>query len=47
MNKTILMSIRVREEELEQLKQVARLEAYSSYSKFIRRTVLFRNYKGN
>ncbi|MBP5384364.1 MAG: DUF1778 domain-containing protein [Lachnospiraceae bacterium] len=40
MNKTISMSIRVSEEELEKLKQAARLESYSSYSEFIRRTVL-------
>lgn len=36
MNKTISMSIRVSEEELEKLKQAARLEAYASYSEFIR-----------
>ena len=35
MNKTISMSIRVSEEELEKLKQAARLEAYASYSEFI------------
>lgn len=43
MNKTITMSIRVSEEELEKLKQVARLEAYALYSefvKFVRRTAL-------
>ena len=40
MNKTISMSIRVSEEELDKLKQAARLEAYASYSEFIRRTVL-------
>ncbi|MBQ9505483.1 MAG: DUF1778 domain-containing protein [Lachnospiraceae bacterium] len=40
MNKTISMSIRVSEEELEKLKRAARLEAYSSYSEFIRRTAL-------
>lgn len=34
------MSIRVSEEELEKLKQAARLEAYASYSEFIRRTAL-------
>ena len=38
MNKTISMSIRV--SEVEQLKQAARLEAYASYSEFIRRTAL-------
>lgn len=40
MNKTISMSIRVSEEELEKLKQAARIEAYASYSEFIRRTAL-------
>lgn len=40
MNKTISMSIRVSEEELEKLKQASRLEAYASYSEFIRRTAL-------
>lgn len=40
MNKTISMSIRVSEAELDMLKQAARLEAYSSYSEFIRRTAL-------
>ncbi|MBE5970711.1 MAG: DUF1778 domain-containing protein [Lachnospiraceae bacterium] len=39
-NKTYSMSIRVSEEELEKLKQVARLESYSSYSEFIWRTAL-------
>ena len=34
------MSIRVSEEELFKLKQAARLEAYASYSEFIRRTAL-------
>ena len=36
----ILMSIRVSEEELEKLKKAARLEAYASYSEFVRRTAL-------
>lgn len=40
MNKTISMSIRVSEEELDRLKQAARLETYASYSEFIRRTAL-------
>lgn len=40
MNKTISMSIRVSEKELDKLKQAARLEAYASYSEFIRRTAL-------
>lgn len=34
------MSIRVSEEELDKLKQATRLEAYASYSEFIRRTAL-------
>jgi len=38
--KTISMSIRVSEDELDKLKQAARLEAYASYSEFIRRTAL-------
>lgn len=40
MNKTVSMSIRVSEEELDKLKQAAKLEAYASYSEFIRRTAL-------
>ena len=40
MNKTISMSIRVSEDELDKLKQAARLEAYASYSEFIRRSAL-------
>lgn len=40
MNKTISMSIRVSEEELDKLKQAAQIEAYASYSEFIRRTAL-------
>ena len=39
-NKTYSMSIRVSEEELEKLKQAARLESYASYSEFVRRTAL-------
>ena len=39
-NKTYSMSIRVTDEELEKLKIAARLESYSSYSEFIRRTAL-------
>jgi len=34
------MSIRVSEEELDKLKQAARIEAYASYSEFVRRTAL-------
>ena len=40
MNKTISMSIRVSEEELEKLKTAAKLQSYSSYSEFVRRTAL-------
>ena len=40
MNKTNSMSIRVSEEELDKLKQAARLETYASYSEFVRRTAL-------
>lgn len=40
MNKTYSMSIRVSEEELNKLKQAARLEAYASYSEYVRRTAL-------
>ena len=40
MNKTISMSIRVSEEELDKLTHAARLESYASYSEFIRRTAL-------
>lgn len=39
-NKTYSMSIRVSHDELEKLKRAARLEAYSSYSEFVRRTAL-------
>ncbi len=40
MNKTISMSIRVSEGELERIKTAARLQSYSSYSEFVRRTAL-------
>lgn len=40
MNKTISMSIRVSEEELERIKRAAQLQSYSSYSEFVRRTAL-------
>lgn len=39
-NKTYSMSIRVSEDELNILKKAARLEAYASYSEFVRRTAL-------
>lgn len=42
MNKTISMSIRVSEEELEKLKKAAQIEKYASYSEFIRRTALIK-----
>ena len=38
--KSTAISIRVNEEELEMFKKAARLEAYSSYSEFVRRTAL-------
>lgn len=40
MSKSISMSIRVSQEELELLKEASRLERYSTYSEFIRRTAL-------
>ena len=40
MRKSISISMRVSEEELDKFKVAARLEAYSSYSEFIRRTAL-------
>lgn len=40
MNKTISMSIRVSEKELEHIKLAAQLQSYSSYSEFVRRTAL-------
>lgn len=40
MKKSISISIRVSEEELEKFKQAARLETYASYSEFVRRTAL-------
>lgn len=40
MKKSVSISIRVGEDELEKLKLAARLEAYASYSEFIRRTAL-------
>lgn len=40
MNKTISMSIRVSEEELNRIKTAAQLQSYSSYSEFVRRTAL-------
>ena len=38
--KTYTMSIRVSQDELDKLKLAARLEAYSSYREFVRRTAL-------
>ena len=40
MKKTISISIRVSEQELDKFKQAARLESYASYSEFVRRTAL-------
>ena len=40
MKKSLSISIRVSEEELDKFKQAARLEAYASYSEFVRRTAL-------
>jgi len=40
MKKTISMSIRVSEEELNKLKLAADMLSYSSYSEFVRRTAL-------
>ena len=40
MKKSISISIRLSEEELNKFKQAARLESYASYSEFIRRTAL-------
>lgn len=40
MSKSTSISIRIDEEELEKLKIAAKLESYSSYSEFIRRTAL-------
>lgn len=53
MNKTISISIRVSEDDLNKLKSAAELENYASYSEFIRRTALkeaekiIRNNKNN
>ncbi len=40
MVKNISISIRVSKEDLKKFKQAAKLEAYASYSEFIRRTAL-------
>ena len=40
MKKSTSISIRVSEEELELFKKAAMLEAYASYSEFVRRTAL-------
>ena len=40
MSKSTSISIRIDEDELEKLKIAGKLEAYSSYSEFIRRTAL-------
>ena len=40
MKKTISISIRVSEDELEKFKLAAEYEAYASFSEFVRRTAL-------
>lgn len=40
MNKTISMSIRVTPQEIENIRKAAQMEAYSSYSEYVRRTIL-------
>ncbi len=40
MRKSISISIRVSEEELDKFRLASRLEAYASYSEFVRRTAL-------
>ena len=45
MKKTTSISIRVSEKELELFKKAAELEAYSSYSEFVRRTALKEAYQ--
>ena len=40
--KSTSISIRVTDEELEMFKKAARLEAYASYSEFVRRTALIK-----
>ena len=45
MNKTIPMSIRVSTEELDAIKKAAKSEAYSSYSEFVRKTILLETNK--
>lgn len=40
MKKSISISIRVSEDELDKFKEATRLEMYASYSEFVRRTAL-------
>ena len=40
MRKSTSISIRVSEEELELFKKASKLEAYASYSEFVRRTAI-------
>ncbi len=47
MRKSISISIRVSEDELEKFKEAARLEAYASYSEFVRNNGINRSYKNN
>lgn len=45
MNKSTTISIRINKEELEKIKLAAKLSSYSSYSEFVRRTVLLESAK--
>lgn len=45
MNKNISMSIRVSPSELEEIKKAAKMESYSSYSEYVRRTILIETNK--
>ena len=53
MKKSTSISIRVSEEELELFKKASQIEAYASYSEFVRRTALIeankivKNYEKN
>ncbi len=45
MKRKEIISIRLTEEELERIKSAAELSSYSSYSEFIRRTILIESTK--
>lgn len=45
MNKTVSISIRVNEGDLNKIKLAAQLESYSSYSEYVRRTILIESAK--